>query len=268
MKKRLIKIIITSLLLTTSACVAGDLTAPAPTATVPPPTAAAPIATATPAVTGGGIYNKNIIEDSPSPRYTIKIQYPYLLADGKADAFNQDVDGKVQAMTAEIKKNAADSEEWRLQNLSDAYSTLTVNYSLPYAAQDVYSVSMVVEIYYAGAAHPMNYVLPVNFNLRTGKVLTLADLFKPGSDYLKIISDYCTQQLTEQHKDVFIFPEGALPTEENYQTWTMRYDGLLVTFNPYQVTPYAAGRIDVLVPYYLLKPIFADDSPLQRVYPY
>jgi hypothetical protein len=49
----------------------------------------------------------------------------------------------------------------------------------------------------------------------------------------------------------WLFPEfettGAAPIRENYRVWNITGDGLLVTFEEYQIAPYAAGPQQVLL---------------------
>jgi hypothetical protein len=56
--------------------------------------------------------------------------------------------------------------------------------------------------------------------------------------------------------------DGAGPRSDNYGAWTITRKGLWITFDPYQVAPYAAGPQHVLVLYSALKPIVKPDGPI------
>ncbi|MGB7924961.1 MAG: RsiV family protein, partial [Pyrinomonadaceae bacterium] len=56
--------------------------------------------------------------------------------------------------------------------------------------------------------------------------------------------------------------EGAAAKEDNYGSWNITRKGLLITFDAYQVGPYAAGPQWVVVPYSALKEIIRADGPL------
>jgi hypothetical protein len=126
--------------------------------------------------------------------------------------------------------------------------------------------------YSAGAAHPNSYSETVNFDLRNGKLLKLADLFQPGSKYLQTISAYCIADLKKQGKqkgpdsmlDDDWIERGAGPDAENYGSWTVGKKGLEITFDSYQVAAYAAGPQHVLVPYSALKDLIKTDGPLAQ----
>ena len=91
----------------------------------------------------------------------------------------------------------------------------------------------------------------LNYDTTAAKVLTLADLFEPGTDYLGLISSLCIAEL--QTRSDMMFPDfatsGAAALQENYQVWAVTPQGLLVVFQQYQVAPYAAGAQSVLLPY-------------------
>ena len=123
-----------------------------------------------------------------------------------------------------------------------------------------------VSSYYSGAAHPNSYLEVINFDLKSGKQLKLAELFNPGTKYLHTIASYCIQELKKQTKgaesmlDDEWIQKGAAPELTNYDNWTIRKKGLGITFDSYQVGPYAAGPQSVLVPYSILKDMIKADG--------
>ena len=138
------------------------------------------------------------------------------------------------------------------------------------ARDDLISIEFTVGSYSAGAAHPNSYTEVVNFDLKNGKLLKLADLFLPGSKYVQTLATYCIQalkkQAREQGADAMLdddwIQKGAAPELTNYDNWTITKKGLGITFDPYQVGPYAAGPQHVLAPYSALKEIIKPDGPV------
>ena len=109
----------------------------------------------------------------------------------------------------------------------------------------------------------------MNYDVKNGKKLALADLFNPKSNYLSVISMYCIKDLRDQSKrdkesmlDEEMMKSGASPRADNYRAWAITRKGLWITFDPYQVAAYAAGPQFVLVPYSALKDIMKPDGPL------
>src|SRR5262249_5963211 len=112
----------------------------------------------------------------------------------------------------------------------------------------------------------------LNYDVKNSKKLALADLFNPRSDYLNVISQYCIKELKDRQKkdkdsmlDDEMMKSGAAAKKENYEAWAITKKGLWITFDPYQVAPYAAGPQYVLVPYSALKDIVKPDGPIANL---
>jgi Protein of unknown function (DUF3298) len=96
---------------------------------------------------------------------------------------------------------------------------------------------------YTGGAHPNSWVTTMVFEAATGDRVGLNDLL--GGDYLAVLADAAQTQLA----DIEPYPEGIEPTERNFAAWEPIDDGMLVTFQPYQVGPYALGLPTITVPW-------------------
>jgi hypothetical protein len=131
---------------------------------------------------------------------------------------------------------------------------------------DVWSFRFDFAFYFAGAAHPSDESTVLNYDLSQGKQLALSDLFFANSNYLVLISNYCSNKLTDKFGTDGWFTEGAMPTLENYKNWNVRSDGILITFDVYQVAAGAAGPQEVLVPYDEVKSVIEPNGPLLFLY--
>jgi hypothetical protein len=115
------------------------------------------------------------------------------------------------------------------------------------------SVKISIQIYNAGAVHPNTYTSVINFLFDEAREITLSELFIVGSDYLPSIATYCIHSLLQRNGDnkknqEWIY-KGAKPLSKNYTKWNITPEGLLITFEQYQVASYSAGRQEVLIPY-------------------
>jgi hypothetical protein len=110
----------------------------------------------------------------------------------------------------------------------------------------------------SGGAHPNTYFSTFVFD-KQGSVVALADLFVPQSKYLTRIADESKKQITaELNKRLGadgqsgvtadIFAEGYAPKAENFSSFVIDGDTLVVFFPPYQVAAYAAGNFEVRIP--------------------
>jgi hypothetical protein len=105
----------------------------------------------------------------------------------------------------------------------------------------------------------------LNYDLAQNKELALGDLFLSNSNYLEVISNYCINELRKQpYSDVFTM-EGVKPTLENYRNWNIIPEGLMVTFDTYQVAPGAAGPQVVVVPYGQLQAVIDPQGVLKNI---
>lgn len=123
---------------------------------------------------------------------------------------------------------------------------------------DLLSINYRNSSFGAGAAHPNSYTTTYNFVLGPVRRLSVTDLFSPTIDHLAWLSKFCTDKLLtsrisdSEHKWVV---EGTSPEENHFRSIAIDSDGLIVTFDAYQVDCYAAGPQLVHIPASEIQPI-------------
>ena len=238
-----------------------------PTPTFPPfPVSTAPLPTITPSPLP-------IYTPAPNPQivsrqkhvdgknlYTMTLNYPYLegSTDARFDLFNVEVDKIVNSIQQDFLENLKNLPGTPDPNMAPSF--LGSEYQITNGNAGLLSVLFSVDYYVSGAAHPNLNFKTLNLNIAEGKVLAMADLFKPGADYLKVISDFCIQDLKKQGR--LESESGAAPDPQNFRSWNITPQGLLISFDPYQVIAYAMGPQAVTMPYASLKDILNPDGPL------
>ncbi len=227
----------------------------ASTATPPPPTAL-------PLFKQVALESRSSSESGQPFGYTISLQKPVLVGsdDPRVRAFNAEMASIVDSAASTFKSDLANV----LPTPVSASSTFDVRYELRSPLGPILSIQFEMEGYVTGAAHPFHTSRSVNFDLEAGRDLSLSELFLPGSDYLQAISQYCIQELQTRNLDFSDFSSGAAPTPDNYRNWNITASGLLVTFDEYQVGPYAAGPQQITVPYSYLSRFILDPGPLSE----
>lgn len=223
---------------------------------------------------GVEIVARQIKEKNKKLKYEIDAEYPQLTGstDPGTEKFNQGARGLVTKQVNAFRAQMADSAGEENPVGSDTGSDLGAGYTIALAQDDLISVQFDIGGYSAGAAHPNSYTDVINFDLRNGKQLKLADLFKPGAKYLQALSAYCIQDLKKQSKakgedgmlDDDWIQRGASADANNFRSWTITKTGLGINFDSYQVAPYAAGPQFVLVPYSALKEIIKPDGSIAQ----
>jgi hypothetical protein len=213
---------------------------------------------------GLDVVSRSIKQDSKKPKYEIDVNYPQITGGSSPGVagFNRETEALARKTVAEFKKDI--SGPGPASSDSETGSDLSMSYDLRLGTPDLISVSLGISEYSAGAAHPNGYSVTINYQFKSNRSLSLADLFLPGKPYLQFISRYSIGKLKGRQSgaDVEWINRGAGPKLENYKNWNLTSTGLEITFDAYQVASYAEGPQLVFIPYSELKPLINPDGPL------
>ncbi len=200
------------------------------------------------------------LEDKPY--YLIDVEYPSktalsATANAKATRVIE------QALADDIAQFKADSgldtlttEDVQIQGLGpDRKYAFGATYQ---TYQSASTVSYAFLIYQDTlGAHPNGLYQTFTFDM-AGNRLQLADLFKPGSNYLNRLSTLAYAGVVAQlRQKMEVDPQspeldtvriGTSPTPETLQFFYVDGTTLHLLFPPYQVAAYAAGSFDVAIP--------------------
>jgi hypothetical protein len=252
------KIFLAFTLILTASLACNVLAVPATPTTVPTSTSA-PTATPVPFYQQVTVSSTNFSDFGNSPDYKITAQIAAInSSDPRALTFTTEIHNFVQGLIADFKKNMASLAPPPIS----ATSYLDVRFQVVSPPGNILSLKYQTEGYISGMAHPYHLISSFNYDLEQGKGLVLGDLFLPNTDYLGAISKYCVAQLGTRDIDFKDFTQGADPTADNYKDWNITPDGLMITFNEYQVAPYSAGPQTVTVSYGELKSLIDPKGPL------
>jgi hypothetical protein len=209
---------------------------------------------------------RQIKEANRRLRYTITAKYPQV-AIAKAPHLAK-LNAAIKSLVAEqvngFKKDFQAPEE----RMATAGSSLELFYTVEMATTDLVSIDFGASTYYEGAAHPNYNSHAFNYWFATGKTLELADLFKPNTNYLSALSAYSIEALKKdlgEESEMEWIQKGAGPEAENYRNWNITRKGLKISFDPYQVTYYAQGPKEVIIPYSALKGLIDPEGPLAKL---
>jgi len=225
---------------------------------------------------GAAVTTKKLKEGGKKIGYSVRAEYPQVEG---AEKFNQLAEGFVTKEVADFKKDAGPKRGEKDYMPEAAEDSLDIRYTMRLLTDDLISVEFPIDYYEHGAAHGSHAFHVINYDVKSGRVLSLADLFRPGSNYLGKISEVAIRQLHRWNRDSADYPggggqpylddegiaAGAKPSAENYQNWTVTPRGLAFTFDYYQLGAYAAGAPAVVVPYADLKGIIRPGGPLDSL---
>ncbi|QCJ41460.1 DUF3298 domain-containing protein [Bacillus sp. S3] len=125
-----------------------------------------------------------------------------------------------------------------------AHQKLVSNYTGDYDITLYKKNLLVIEItgydYTFCAAHGMPVKKYAHINLLNGSMYQLKDLFKPGSPYVKVISDSIRDQMKSNDEFSYLFPDEYHGIKAD-QLFFISESGLNIYFNPYEIAAFAAG---------------------------
>lgn len=219
---------------------------------------------------GAKIKSKLIEENLSELKSSIKASYPQIIGTKLSPSAQQFNKLMLSMVTTDMNqfKNYVKHDLAHMQTLPPEVQNnyLNIDYDIDVIHPNnntVIMVRMSVEGMQAGRAHPYHNHHVINFDLTKGKVLALADLFKPKSNFLKLIAEYSRKQLLKNSSDLTMaemVKQGTKADPKNFRNWNIQNDTLLFTFEEYQVAPYVNGPQEVEIPYAALKKMIAPNS--------
>lgn len=202
-----------------------------------------------------------------NPAWTVALAYPQLVGTSLA----------IQAINARLRSDAFGAESGFFQELASFGPPAP---GAPHFASSLFGgVQTAIDtpryvgfvsaagIMPAGAAHPTTTVSTRTFELRTGRALSLAALFRPTSDYLAVLSRQSRRLLRPvlgRFLDPTMFDPGTAPVAANFTAWSLTPFGLRITFQNYQVAAYAVGTPSVVIPYAALAKVALANGPMAK----
>lgn len=171
--------------------------------------------------------------------------------DGKYLRFVDPASLGEKALNAAVAKIAAASAlgaqaEHKGEMNLETSSTLTLSYASPKLVSVLHSFDS-----YEGGAHPNGGAANLNIDLVTGKPLTFAKLFPAAVD--KTLTAQCREQIVKQKRerlgaeaydpstDDFLKNDVIARSMGDLKRWTLKAAEAVVTFDAYEIGPYAEG---------------------------
>lgn len=122
----------------------------------------------------------------------------------------------------------------------------------------IFSVTLSNFAYTPHMAHPMTFLASVTADVQTGKIYTLRELFKPGSDYVKVLSDSIKKQIVQRQLPTLNEFTAISPEQDYY----LADKSLVIYFQLYELSPYYVGFPMFPISVYDLESIINEAGPL------
>lgn len=115
--------------------------------------------------------------------------------------------------------------------------------------QSKYVISIAVDNYtFTGGAHGNSAITLLNFDPKTGELLTQDDLINTFGDLTKLVKQYFDEELSTRSSGVsveyFFGDDFRLPENIGFND-----DGVIFLYNNYELTSFADGIIEFTIPY-------------------
>lgn len=149
----------------------------------------------------------------------------------------------------------------QMSEMPTTVETMLGYYEIKNNQRDVLSIALSNYTYHNKAAHGMTFIRSFTFDLEDKKLVQLGDLFKPGSNYVKRLSDIIKRQI--KSRDIPVINEF---TEINAnQEFYLADRSLVIYFQLYDLAPYAFGFPFFPISVYEIQDIIREDGPLGRL---
>ena len=172
---------------------------------------------------------------------TVKIDYPLELQNTPlAEPVDQWIDAQRREFLSAFTEGGSPSP---------APWAMDVSYTLYQGANNLTSIQL-VNYSYTGGAHGGNILQTYTID-GSGNLLALTDLFQPGADVLGLLQPLAVESINQQlgaDADQNWINEGTANLDA-FQHFVVDGDQLIITFDQYQVGPYAIGNIVVTIPF-------------------
>lgn len=185
-------------------------------------------------------------EELDTPELQLKIQYPQL--QGLPDAAVQ------EKLNAAFRELAAQAEATGRENAAQLWpgaierqicAVTYFDYVVKYNQNGLMSV-VFSDYQYGGGAHGLTIQSALTFNLETGAIYRLSDLFRENADYVELISRKVREQMRDRDLEPLIPFTSIDPLEDFYLSSS---NALVVYFQQYEYFPYALGIQEFAIPF-------------------
>ncbi|MFZ7103552.1 MAG: DUF3298 domain-containing protein [Peptococcaceae bacterium] len=190
--------------------------------------------------------------------------YPKRLCGPRLDVFYPVIAGgpnpSAEGMINYTIYNTVQKLLWEQGYFQNPLANVTGGFEIKNNQRDILSLS-VINYTFAGGAHGMTIIKSLTADISTGRFYKLADLFKPGSNYVEVLSNIIKAQIAA--RDIMLL--GEFTRIRPNQDFYIADKSLVIYFQLYEITPYAYGFPYFPISVYELTDIINEKGPLARM---
>jgi Protein of unknown function (DUF3298). len=142
----------------------------------------------------------------------------------------------------------------------DGPSTLEGDFSVAFASPSLLSLRFTISTNITGDAHPTTEAGSVNFNVGTGTVIQLPDIFTSPAAALPVLQTQAHTALTALLGSDLFWPASVTMADLG-KAWVFTPTGLELTWSQGEVAPMSAGTVTINIPWSALSGVIANPGP-------
>lgn len=181
----------------------------------------------------------------------LDVYYPIVIK-----MFNTQVQDKINTMILDTVNKMIDSQGYH-QNPN---TEISGSYEIKTNERGILSLTLINNAY-SGGIHGFTVMKALTFDINTGKLYTFQDLFKPNSNYIRILSNIVEKQI----KDRNIYLLGPFISLRPSQEFYIADKCLVLFFQLYEISSYAFGFPHFPISVYEIKNIINEQGPLVKM---
>lgn len=139
-------------------------------------------------------------------------------------------------------------------------STLQGDFSVAFVSPSLLSLRFTVSTNITGAAHPTTEAGSINFDIATGTVIQLPDIFTSPAAALPVLQTKAHTALTALLGSDLFWPASVTMADLG-TAWACTPTGLELTWSQGDVAPMSAGTVTIKIPWSALSGVIANPGP-------
>jgi hypothetical protein len=201
------------------------------------------------------VSSTTITQAAGDGRWTVSFEKPVVGGVPTGAAMSNSITTKVNAYISTWTSSG-------LPNVTppDVASTMEGTYSVAYVSPTLLSIRFSVTTFISGGAHPTTQVGSINFDVSTGNVIQLSEIFTSTAAALPVLTARSHALLTSALGGDLFWP--ATVTMDQYaHAWVFTAGGLEVAWDQGDISPMASGPVSVVIPWPQLAAVIANPGP-------
>ena len=193
--------------------------------------------------------------------YEINVEFPRIIGLDRdiASEINDSIKGRIIDEIQRFRRAFVDSNS-KTRNFHSE-NELNGGFEVTRLSRTILSVRLNFYAYQAPAAHGSHWFKSINYRFPPVVPIELADLFRPRADYFRVIANLCGKQLFGNDEEFENWISEAISGgNEVFHTFNLTNTSLLISFDDYEVGPYASGPQQAEIPLQALQSILNEET--------